>query len=296
MYFNPVKRSEHKEIPALDLNIFAKVMKNEQPSRGEVVLQLLAALAPHNPSAVISDRPWIANMLKQAGISDGRFQQPEGIDIASAVAVADASSLNLRRLAGMTDHLGNDWTKTADHILGKYGSYYNARHIVARRGYLALTRDQTFYPVYTAGNPAIPYEYEIGPREAYVVTFSSKPRLQPTGFWSITVYDGSGYLIPNELNRYVLGDRSALTYKDGSPVYGEDEGSGKRDGPFEILLQAADVPPPKDWISNWLPAPAGGGKFSFSMRFYGAEDCMSNGEWSYPVIARRDAIQDKGRY
>lgn len=294
--FNPVKRLSRTNIPSLDLDIFSKAMKNEQTSQGEIVLQLLATLAVHNPSAVISDRPWVADMLKQAGISDGHFKQPEGTDQALAVATANASSLNLRRLAGMTDHLGNHWTKTAEHILGNYGSYYNARHIVARRGYLALTRDQAFYPVYTGGNPAIPYYYDIEPHEAYVVRFSTKPKLLPTGFWSITVYDGTGYLVRNELDRYVLGDRSGLAYEDGVAVYGDDESSGKRDGPFEVLLQPADVPPPKKWMSNWLPAPAGGGKFSFSMRFYGAEESMSNGEWTYPMVTRRAAIEYDSSY
>lgn len=288
---NPVKSSIHTDIPSLDLNLFSFI-RNENISQAEAVLQLLAKLAPYNLSPVVSDRPWVADMLRQAGISNGQFKQPQGTDLAAAVIVADDSSLNLRRLAGMTDHLGNDWSKTADHILGYYGSFYNARHIVAQRGYLALTRDQSFYPVYTAGNPSIAYEYSIGPDEAYVVTFSSKPKLKRTGFWSITVYDGNGYLIPNDLERYVLGDRSTIAYSDGGRVYGENEISDDaRDDLFQILLQPADLRPPENWISNWLPAPAGGGKLSFSMRFYGAEEGMSNGEWVYPVIEKRQAMR-----
>jgi Protein of unknown function (DUF1214) len=56
-----------------------------------------------------------------------------------------------------------------------------------------------------------------------------------------------------------LHEQSNITYPDGSLVYG---GGSTTDGPFEILLQAADVAPPANWSSNWLPAPAGGGNFS----------------------------------
>jgi len=91
--------------------------------------------------------------------------------------------------------------------------------------------------------------------------FSGKP---PTAFWSLTPYVDN-YLVPNGLDRYSLHEQSNITYADGTMVYG----AGDTEGPFEILIQAADVPPPKNWTSNWLPAPAGGGSFSVNCEFSG---------------------------
>ncbi|KFY47552.1 hypothetical protein V496_10590 [Pseudogymnoascus sp. VKM F-4515 (FW-2607)] len=290
--FKPVKRLANTNIPSLDLRIFPKILNDQNISKAESVFQLLAALAHYNPPEVLNDRVWVADMLKHAGISNGHFRKPKDTDMEAAAEAATTSSINIRRLAGMTDNLGNDWTKTAAHILGGYGSYYNGRHIAAIRGYLALTIDQAFYPVYTAGNPTVAYEYKIGPQEAYLVTFSSKPKLIPTGFWSVTAYGGDGYLIPNQLNRCVLGDRANLQYPDGCAVYsGNDKNKSRKDQSFQVLLQPSDIPPPKKWLSNWLPAPAGGGSFSFSLRFYGATESLANGEWEYPVIQKMEVIR-----
>lgn len=62
-------------------------------------------------------------------------------------------------------------------------------------------------------------------------TFSGKPKLQEFGFWSLTVYGASGYLIPNPLGRFEVGDRTGdLVYQNGNgTVYGagakeEDDG------------------------------------------------------------------------
>jgi len=286
--FETVARKSASKAPALDVECMQSIIRDPTLSNEESVFKLLALTADHNQSTVLSDRPWIRSLLLRAGICNGSFSQPSGTSLIRAKDVATCSSINLRTLAGMTNHLGNNWTRTAPHILGNYGSYYNGRHITAMRGYLALTSDQAFYPVYTAGNPNIAYRYSIAADEAYLVTFKSKPKLKRTGFWSVTAYDADGFLIPNQLERYVVGDRTSLTWADGSALYGEDS---DRDGEFQILVQPADVEPAENWMSNWLPAPAGGGDFSFSMRLYGAEDEMWNSNWEYPQVQKVPAFK-----
>jgi hypothetical protein len=68
------------------------------------------------------------------------------------------------------------------------------------------------------------------------------------------VYGADQYLVPNELGRYVIGDRSTqLKYEDGGLVYGGDgglSGNGMEDGRFQVLLQPADIPPPNNWTSK----------------------------------------------
>lgn len=66
------------------------------------------------------------------------------------------------------------------------------------------------------------------------------------GFWSLTAYNTEQALVSNPLNRYALGDRSNLTYVDGSPVYG----SGSKNESFQVLVQPANVQPPKKWTTK----------------------------------------------
>jgi Protein of unknown function (DUF1214) len=64
--------------------------------------------------------------------------------------------------------------------------------------------------------------------------------------------------VPNGLDRYSLGDRSNLTYSDGTQVYADPSSNDA----FSILIQPADMEPSKNWTKNWLPAPKGGGIFT----------------------------------
>jgi hypothetical protein len=91
---------------------------------------------------------------------------------------------------------------------------------------------------------------------AFLFTFSGKPPIKSTGFWSLTVYGADQYLVPNELGRYVIGDRtSGLKFENGDLVNqpGKEDasiGNSTMDGKFQVLLQPADIPPPKNWTSK----------------------------------------------
>jgi len=109
---------------------------------------------------------------------------------------------------------------------------------------------------------------------AYMFTFAGIPDV--SGFWSLTVYNMQGYLVDNYLSQYSLGDRSNLTYPDGTPVYGNEvpDGSAAKKPfvemkTFQILLQPADNPPPATWTSNSLPSPSGHTDCTVSLRIYG---------------------------
>ena len=64
------------------------------------------------------------------------------------------------------------------------------------------------------------------------------------------------FSVPDELDLYGLSDQLNLTLADGTLVYRH----GADDGPFEILIQPANVQPPAGWTNNRLPADVGGGK------------------------------------
>ncbi len=144
---------------------------------------------------------------------------------------------------------------------GNFGVHYASRKYIAQIAYLELVPSEALYPSYS--DEAATGTTNLGPKEAFLFTFSAPPPTQSSGFWSLTVYGGDQFLIPNQLNRYEVGDRSNLTYPDGQMVYGVNA----TPGPFRVLLQPADVTPPANWTSNWLPAPSGGGALAFIRKY-----------------------------
>lgn len=289
MKLSPVGRKEGSLAPTLDRNVFLKVAQSASGpvSEAEQVLHLTAALAHLNPPEVIQDRAWIASTLQKAGIKDGKFTQPAGTSLDQAVAAANESIQAIRLTAGFMKNLGNDWRMSSSLISGNFHSFYAARHLVAVRGYLQPTADQSIYPSWYPGRQLPDVggtEYKIGPNQALLFRFASKPKLLHSGFWSLTVYGGDQLLVANSLNRYSLGDRSNLRYPDGTPL------KDREDGAFEILVQPDDVAPPERLMSNWLPGPAGGGDMSFTLRAFAPASEMIDSTYLYPEVQLIDAI------
>ncbi|KAH8901256.1 hypothetical protein GQ53DRAFT_850787 [Thozetella sp. PMI_491] len=243
----------------------------------QAALNLTAKLAEFNLPIVQYDRSWVNATLARAGIANGRWVQPNGTNLTAAVATADASNAALLSQPGFTLDFGNNWTAKDAKIIGVYNSFYQVRYSVAKGGYLALTKEQATYPV----TPAVTL---LG-NQSLLLSFSARPRITSGGFWSLTAYGGDNYLIPNALDRYSLGDRSNLTFPDGRSL------ATGPDGLFQILMQAADVAPPSNWTNNWLPTTAGGGYLSYNLRWYGAEESMTNGSYVYPKATIIEALR-----
>lgn len=258
--------------PALNLSMFSDpaVAPNAYELLEEGILGLGAKLTPYNPAEEPSDRAWVNETLTAAGFVNGTFVQPAGTNLTAASQAANQSVAAEQAVPGFNIKLGDQWTAKNASYQADFHSAYFARYAVAAGGYLALTLDQVLYPVY--GGSTSPNSSD----EAILVNFPSKPPLAPLGFWSLTVYDADGYLIPSDIDVYALGDRSDLTMADGSKY--ADGG----DGPFQVLIQPSDVLPPDNWTTNWIPSPAGGGAFLMNMRFYGPESELTDGTWVYP--------------
>lgn len=294
MKVTTVKRNSGALAPIFDRNIFVDVTKSTSGpvSEAEQVLRLTAALAQINPSEVVQDRSWIATTLEKAGIKNGKFTQPPGTSLDDAVVAANQSVQATVLSAGMMKPLGNSWTFSSPLISGDFHSFYSARHLVAMRGYLQPTADQSIYPSWypkTQSPDGIGSACHIGPRQAILFTFSGKPRINHSGFWSLTIYNSAQLLVANQLDRYSLGDRSNLNYPDGKPL------RDRADGKFEILVQPDDVVPPTKYMNNWLPAPAGGGLISFNLRVFAPAVEMLDGTYPYPEVTVIDAITPERR-
>ena len=251
---------------------------NENNSVATNVLNLLAKFAPHNaPSA----------QLEAAGIGllHGKYTPVSSVNLEEANATAVAEAAKAAADPSTVIPMNDGWTVLSPKLIGVYGMDYALRTVVAISGYLALRNPFAVYPNYSnSSNANAPLT--IGPNEAILVTFSRKPPLQEAGFWSVTAYGSDYYLIPNSRDVYALGDRSNLTFAKGKAVYGT---SGE-DGMFQILMQPADVLPPSNWTSNWLPAPTGGGEVIPQLRFFVAQKAITDGSYKYPVLEKIVAI------
>ena len=205
--------------------------------------------------------------IKRIGIVPG-----ESFDFAKASpavrsglerAVVDSLQLMRDSLPSLAP-IVNGWQMNTS-TMGVYGSFYMKRAIVAMVGLGANQPEDAIYPLNLTdadGNPM-----EGGNR--YVLHFS-KAELPPVdAFWSVTMYDATGFQVANEISRFAIGDRDALNYN--------------ADGSLDIYIQHES--PSNDKESNWLPSPDGG-ILGLTMRLYAPKLQALDGRWVPPAIER----------
>ncbi|WP_436698094.1 DUF1214 domain-containing protein [Nocardioides sp. BYT-33-1] len=153
---------------------------------------------------------------------------------------------------------------------GTYGTDHRLRAVVTQVGLGALQPEQAMYPLALLDRAGQPL---TGARR-YVVRIpaGALPPLTATGFWSLTLYDGDGFVVPNEIDRYAINDRTDLHRNP--------------DGSIELYLQATRPTDPNQ-ARNWLPTPTGG--FRLLWRMYGTLPAAIPGildgtGWQVPAI------------
>lgn len=244
------------------------------------LLDLAAKIVPFNQPQDHIERKRVATTLALAGISRGRYIPPSDVNITRASEIANASIANDIANPHNIRFQSNGWQLSTVEYQAAYGTNYGARAYVAIAGYQQQTVRQTLYPGYrTLGFTS---EVTLEPNTSYLLTFSGKPQLKASGFWSFTIYADDQYLVPNILKRYQIGDRSSdLVYQDGSgSVYGPGA-NVSHDGPFQVLVQNVNITPPVNWTGNWIPST---NTFSYITRWYVPEEAMTNGSYIYPRV------------
>ena len=108
---------------------------------------------------------------------------------------------------------------------------------------------------------------ELDGRNSYQIHFSQVELPPVNAFWSITLYYAKGFMVPNPIDRWAIGDRTAEL------VYGPD-------GSLEILVQ--HQVPATEKTANWLPAPKE--PFMLLMRLYIPGKLILDGVWVPPAI------------
>ncbi|KAF7537234.1 hypothetical protein G7054_g3899 [Neopestalotiopsis clavispora] len=257
------------------------VFKNSSSSELEYILDLTARftqMVPRTVGGEIVPVQTTANLLA-AGIDpeSGTYTKPACVNLTQA-GVASQATITAASESNTTHvELGNGWKMYNPGYIGTYGTHYAMRAFFGQNAYLALVDTEALYPFYTEG------VFSLGTNESYRMQFAGKPQLEELGFWSVTMYTAAGYLVDNEIDRYIVGDRSNLTYSDGTLVYGSDVNST-----FEVLVQGAT--PPDDYLSNWLPSPANGSDFIMLLRFYAPEEALRIGDYTFPHLELGPAI------
>jgi len=224
----------------------------------------LARLMKANPPAA-GDEP-LVRRLGLLGIAPGEPFDPARLPASIVDAVEGGVAAARARLRGAgPDAMGkvvNGWRMRTD--LGRYGTNYEQRAVVAIVGLGANLAEDSVYPgtnVDAAGQP-------LSGEHRYRLRFSPGALPPVRGFWSLTIYNDKHFLVANPIGRYALGDR--------------DPTRAEPDGTLDLLIQRDDPGPEKR--ANWLPAPAAG--FTLALRLYFPKPAVLDGTWRPPAVVR----------
>lgn len=225
----------------------------------------LALNPPHATDFSILSRISALGVIPGEPFDASRFTEDELSEIEAGVDEAK------ERLLAAVPELGrksNGWMLTTDSI-GVYGNFYLKRSVVAEIGLGANPPEDAVYPLLLAdadGNPT------DGDRD-YVIHFDADKLPPVAAFWSITMYDAEGFQVPNEIDRFAIGDRDALKYNG--------------DGSLDIYIQKEN--PGHEREANWLPSASG--PSGITMRLYAPDESVLAGSWSPPLFAARRSMR-----
>jgi hypothetical protein len=145
--------------------------------------------------------------------------------------------------------------------IGRWGTNYLLRAIVAFRGLAALASDEAVYAScdVDAGGQA------LDGRHDYTLRFAAGDLPPVDAFWSVTLYGEDFFLHPNAHGRFAIGDRTPGLQQDA-------------DGGITLLFSHEEHP----GNPNWLPAPEG--RFSLALRLYHPRPGLP--AWPIPPVCR----------
>jgi hypothetical protein len=226
-----------------------------------------AVLADDPPPA--ADAPALRAM-RRFGIGPGTRTSQAGLSAAVRAALERAVRDGPGRIAALAaareraSARKHDGWVLLDPKTGNAGTDYALRAVVARVGLWANTPAEATYPIASRDATG----RRLSGAHRYLLRFPAAGLPPVRSFWSLTMYDGDGFLYANPLNRYAVGDRTTGLRRD-------------RDGGLTIHLQHARPP---GRASNWLPAPAG--PFRVMLRLYVPRPAALDGRWVPPGIVR----------
>ena len=253
-------------LASVDPGVDIKTPPIEQVSRLSVrdYFNYLAKLMKTNPP-LPSDASMIARMAS-IGLVPGRDFDPRKLSAFDRAAVDAVPKLALQRMLKRFQDQAtiNGWIYFGSSV-ANWGTDYVLRALCNMLGPGWNLPADAVYPTSERGPDGKDYDGN----SRYVIRFAKGQMPPVNGFWSLTMYDGHRFFVPNALNRYTLSQRDDLVTN--------------ADGSVDIYLQADS--PGKDKEANWLPAPKA--KFSVMLRLYWPKDgpvSILDGTWKPPAV------------
>jgi hypothetical protein len=249
--------------PSLDMKT-APVDQLKKMS-AETFFSRLATLLKSNPPPA-SEAP-VLEKLKAIGVVPGEKFDPGKLDPAVAKGLEQSVSVALDKLLAASKEVGapvNGW-RIPPMILGKYGSDYGARAVVALVGLGAnLPQDAVYPSAYVDGEGK-----GLDGANKYVIHFDKGATPPVKAFWSITMYNPESFFVANPLNRYAISSWMPLKKNP--------------DGSLDIYVQHDS--PGKAKETNWLPA--NDKDFNMTLRMYWPTEkapSIIDGSWKPPAV------------
>lgn len=241
---------------AFDVGMQPQEFPGDAPRFAEVVNRMLADNPPPKAEA--------AHVARFADVGIGAGLQPTD---AQRDTLGSALKAVLDDLAEpQPSDMGGGWAMSVD-VRESYGTNYLQRALVARNYIGALGVQEAMYVIADRCGDGDP----LDGHHAYRLDFAADNLPQVGAFWSVTMYDKRDcMLVPNEIARYSLGDRSPSLARGA-------------DGGISFHLSAR---PPADraLLGNWLPAPDG--PFYVALRLYVPQPAHLDRTYRYPAIRR----------
>lgn len=204
--------------------------------------------------------------IARLGLVPGRAFDPSALTADERRQLEDGAAQAFQQMIAAIPTIGtaaNGWT-TFSNITGVYGNEYFIRAVVTLAGLGANPAEEAIYPLLVTDADGDPV---TGDRD-YVLHFDAGQLPPVAAFWSLTMYDDEGFQVPNERDRYALGDRDPLTYN--------------ADGSLDLYLSATNPGPDRE--SNWLPAQPG--PLGIMMRLYAPDAKVLEGRWHPPAVRK----------
>lgn len=262
-YGKPYTPPAGKVDPSIDM----KTAVRDQVNRMDAVayFTLLAELMKANPPSA-ADAPALAKFARIGLVPGQDFDASKlRADFAKRIPEIANDRIMIQFKINKDVHDIDGWgftTKT-----GIYGTDYLMRALITAIGLGANRPQDAVYPTSQKDGDGRAYDGV----NKYVMRFA-KGQLPPVeGFWSLTMYDGGYFFVPNPINRYSISARQDL--------------KANPDGSVDLYIQKDS--PGADKESNWLPAPAG--KFILMLRMYWPDETnpsIIDGTWTIPPVKK----------
>ncbi|MGY3395286.1 hypothetical protein ACVWW6_007877 [Bradyrhizobium sp. USDA 3311] len=230
---------------------------------GEMFFKRLATLLKDNPPYPADTK--MLEKLKKIGIEPGKEFDTSKLDRAIIKGLNGApGEVWLKFQEGPYEAPSvNGWINMLN--IGRYGTDYNTRALIAWLGLGALTSDDAVYPsAFVDGDGNV-----LDGAARYVLHFG-KDDFPPSasGVWSVSPYRENFY-VRNSIDRYGILSGMPLKYN--------------ADGSLDIYIQA--MTPGADKEANWLPCPPSL-PFNLTIRAYQPSKPLLDGTYKIPPVRR----------